>query len=407
MIRKWLSLALVLMLAIGSASAAGYDLCLQAEKSDILSEGALRGLSQWLDKARLTLWTEENPQAAVYYGDTLLLAADEQLLTDGKTAVAGEQKTCDIGSLPAKMTEQMRSLAALAAKYEKSAQATAELGNIVKAKKQLSYALTADQWAEIWPKVAEVLGEWVSDLKIESKGTLRRYFASDGSEIGGYFYAEKVRIAENDVRQVRLEYGYDAEKGLYLAFRCPNARETRNIRITMTVKISDRDGKKTRSISADVRRWQDGDQDVILLEGSVKEQKGAVTGKTTLDYTRKRDGKSLKQSLTASHDLKKTADGLTGEVSFDWKYGGRRALSGKVTAGRSERTKISMPAAGGDESSLQRGLTQRLLRTLQNISDEDRLELIYYLNRSAYLTGEEKEIYITYDPEFTVTEEHP
>ena len=407
MIGKWISLMLALLLATGSASAACYDIRLQPEKSDVLSAGALRGLSQWLENGCLTLWTEgDGLQAALYYGDELLLGADAQHLTDGKTKVAYEPAAPAASSLPAKLTEKLQALAALVPEYEKSAQAAAELGNVVKAKRQLSYALSAEEWMALWPQVTEILGDRVAGVKLESKGTLRRYFASDGSELGGYFYAEKVRIAENDVRQVRLEYGYAPDKGLYLAFRCPNAKETRNIRITATVKISDRDGKKTQNVSFDIRRWHDGDQDVILLEGSVKEQKGAVTGKVTLDYTCRRSGKTQKQSLTATHDLTR-ADALAGEVAFDWKYGGMRMLSGKIKVAPAEKAALSMPSAYGDERSLAQTLTRKLLFMLQDVSDEDKLQLIYYLNRGAYLTGEEKEIHITYDPEFTVTEEQP
>ena len=66
MIGKWISLILALLLATGSASAACYDIRLQPEKSDILSAGALRGLSQWLENGCLTLWTEgDDPQAAL------------------------------------------------------------------------------------------------------------------------------------------------------------------------------------------------------------------------------------------------------------------------------------------------------------------------------------------------------
>jgi len=405
MIKKWISFALTLLLLTGSACAAGYDVRLQAEKSDILSEGALRALSGWLNGACLTVHTEESPQTAIYHGDRLLLAASENLLTDGEIAVAYEQRDADFALVPAKLTERLQALAALVPEYEKSAQATAELGNVVNAKRQLSYELSAEEWTALWPQVTDILGEWVSGMKLESKGTLRRYFASDGSEIGGYFYAEKVRIAENDVRQVRLEYGFVPGKGLYLAFRCPNAKETRNIRITMTVKNSDRDGKKTQSVSADIRRWHDGDQDVILLEGSIKEQKGAVTGKATLDYTRKRDGKTLKQALKATHDLVKNEGAVTGEVAIEWKYDGLKALTGKITVAPTEKAAIPMPAEAGEEAALQRSLVYNLLYTMQEIADEDRLELIYYLNRGAYLTGDEKEVYITYDPEFTVTEE--
>ena len=49
-------------------------------------------------------------------------------------------------------------------------------------------------------------------------------------------------------------------------------------------------------------------------------------------------------------------------------------------------------------------LTKLLYDTLLDLPDSERLELLYYLNRPLYLTGDQKEISIMYDPEFTVTE---
>jgi len=50
-------------------------------------------------------------------------------------------------------------------------------------------------------------------------------------------------------------------------------------------------------------------------------------------------------------------------------------------------------------------LALALLESLQDIPDEDRLQFLYYLNRPAYLTGDEKAVELQYDPQFSVTEE--
>ena len=267
----------------------------------------------------------------------------------------------------------------------------------------MSYALSAEAWQAIWPEVCAVLGEELAAYTIESKGTFRRYFASDGSEIGAYFYAEKVRFAADDVRTVRLEYGCSAEKGLYLAFRCPNAAETRNLRITVTIMRSVREGKVTHTISCDVRRKADSAQDTVLVEGSVKEEKGRLSGKTTLNYTRKRGSESVKHTLALKADL--AASPVEGIVEFGYDRAGKTVLDGEMMLGVLPETEMmQMPAVNASQKQLTPALSLSLLETLENIRQEDVFELLYYLDRPSYLEGEETALRIEDDPRFIVTE---
>ena len=222
-------LLLCLFLCSG-AMAQGMEIRLTAEKSEVLSDGALRALTTWLADAYLNVQLQQDAQViALHHGDRLLLSAaanpQAAAIASGETTAKVPPMTADIAQIPAQVTAAAENLGRLLMDYEKSAKATAELGGAVKVKTQLSYALTAEEWAAVWPQVCDILGESLRGISIESKGTLRRYFDQDGKEIGAYFYAEKVRIAENDVREVRLEYGLSGS-GLYLAFRCPNKNET-------------------------------------------------------------------------------------------------------------------------------------------------------------------------------------
>ncbi len=400
MLKRIMALLLGLLL-IGSAQAA-VDVRVTVSESDVLSQGALRALNAWLNKAHLTLQqTEELQQITLYQADEKLLEAssdDERaVLGSGAWTTEIENEPVTLEALPQKALSCAQALGELLKAYEKSANATAELGNVVKAKTQLSYVLSQEEWAQVWPRVCEIIGAPAADMTIESKGTFRRYFAADGSEIGAYFYAEKVRIAEDDVREVRLEYGCQAEKGVYLAFRCPNKNETRNVRISLTAKRTERTDRTSYSVSCDVRRWHDGEQDIVLGEASFKEQENVLSGKATVNYTMKREDGTKKYALTLKPEGNTTA--------FEFSVGGVQALAGEITLSDAEDAAITLPQVNAQPAQVQKEVTLQLLSYLQAMDDGDRMELIYYLNRPAYLTGDEADVYLAYDPEFTVSEE--
>lgn len=400
MIKRIILLLLCLLLTCSAQAAVNVKMTVSG--SDILSDGALRALNAWLEDTCLVLQTADGMQQITLYqaeGKLLEATADGEAsaLTSGEWTANVENDAVMLEELPARARETAQKLGKLLKDYEKSANATAELGNVVKAKTQLSYALTAKEWAAIWSDVCEIIGTQFMDITLESKGTLRRYFASDGSEIGAYFYAEKVRIAEDDAREVRLEYAYQAEKGLYLAFRCPNKSETRNLRISLTAKRTERTDRISYSVSCDVRRKCDGDQDTALIEASLKEQENVLSGKATVNYSMKRGDKTQKYALTV-----KPAGNI---VAFEMTANSLKALAGEITFGSAEDTSIIRPEANAEIAQVYRETALRMLSYLQETDEHDRLELIYYLNRPAYLTGDEADIYLTYDPEFTVSEE--
>ena len=386
------------------AAAQGMDIRLTAEMSEVLSDGALRALTTWLADAYLNVQMQQDAQEiALHHGDRLLLsaAANPQgaAVTAGEITAKAQPMTVDIAQLPAQATAAAESLGQLLKVYEKSAKATAELGGAVKAKTQLSYTLQAAEWAAVWPQVCDILGESLRGISLESKGTLRRYFDQDGKEVGAYFYAEKVRIAENDVREVRLEYGL-SDSGLYLAFRCPNKNETRNVRISITAKRTERSDRISYSLSGDVRVKNEDTQDTVTAEASLKDVQGTVSGKITANLSLRRDGKTRKYAL----EIKPEVTSASGSVAYAVDAGGQRVLEGKLMLEETAEKTVSLPEINGDETQVAVQLTRLLYDTLLDLPDSERLELMYYLNRSIFLTGDQKDISIMYDPEFTVTE---
>ncbi len=408
MIKRIIALLLALCCWQGGALADGVQLRFTMEESEVLSEGALRALGQWLEQAYLVLDTAQDKQlSALYYDDAPLIvaAADAQsaVLTAEGLTVPVERTDFSLQEIISQALDKAQMLGQALSVYEKSAKATAELGGVVKAKTQLSYALSKEQWAEIWPQVCDILGERFAAYTMESKGTLRRYFDAEGSEIGAYFYAEKVRVGENDVREVRLEYGYQQAKGLYLSFRCPNKNETRNTRILLTAKRTERTDRISYAVNGDIRLKHAAGQDTLLIESTLKEQEGVFSGKATLNYTQKRGEQSVKHALTIKPEV--ALGSLLGVIKIAYDRAGQNVATGTLALSAAQAGEISIPAVNASQEQLTEALARRLVYSLLDIAPEDRLELMYYLNRSLFLTGDEKEIYLMYDPEFMVMEE--
>ena len=265
-IRRVLALLLMSILCVSAALGEGVQVSFSAQESDYLSAGALRALNQVLADITLVL-TQENDGAgiALLDGENEILRMQSQagralLTADGCTAEQPLAYIREQGVYGA-VLQAGQTVGQLLSGWETTGKATAELGNAGNPKTQAVYVLTGEEWATVWTDVCAVLlpvlqntvqnPTWLEraeaflrGLTIEGKGTLRRYFAADGTEMGAYFYAAQVRFAENDVREVRLEYGYTQEKGFYLTFRCPNKKETRNLRISVKGKVSTRSERR-------------------------------------------------------------------------------------------------------------------------------------------------------------------
>lgn len=408
MIKRIIALCLLLCLCFpAGALADGWEIHLTPLGSEVLSDGAQRALAQWLDKAHLTVQASgDMQQAALYYDGNMLLSAagggSTGTLTAGEYTAPIALESFDPSAAWTDVLAGTQKLGETLKAYEKSAKATAELGGAVKAKTQLSYALSLDQWAEVWPAVA-ALDERLAGCTLESKATLRRYFDAEGCEIGAYFYAEKLRIAEDDVREVRLEYAFQPDGGLYISFRCPNKNETRNLRISLTLKRTERTDRISYSVNGDIRYKHAEGQDTLLIEGALKETEGIFSGKATLTYTKKRGETSVKHVLILQPEL--TLASATGTLNFDYTRAGLQLLAGEIALIAAERTDILLPEVNATEVQVTERLAYDLMLSLMDTDRKDQLELMYYLNRAVFLTGDEKSVRMLYDPEFVVTEE--
>ena len=230
-------LALLLSLFL-SLPAGGLRLTLTAEKSDLLSAGALSGLQSFLSGMALTFAADG---AEVTYGDELLLAARPGFLfTDDLSAPQPVEAVPDLDALWEVLEP-----------WKTEKEETADLQEAGKVRSQAVYILTAEDWAALgFPG------------KIAEKATFKRYFDGNGQPMGAYFYTASLQT-EEQAREVRLEYGYQPDRGLYLAFRCPDSRGDDDTRLTLRARNSG--GQWT--INSEMRLVRNGETGTLTVSG--------------------------------------------------------------------------------------------------------------------------------------------
>ena len=422
--RKLTALLLACFICMSSACGAGVRVTLNAPASDILPEGAMRALETVFSSLSLTLqMQEETACVTVWDGDNALLQAQS---ADGNAYLGTDKASAPLPygvrweKIPEALPLVVRQLGEMLSGWEKTGASGVDLKNAGKPKTQSAYALTGEEWAALWPEVCGVLlpavrlclpddaqyaraETYLRSFVIRGKGTLRRYFAAGGTEMGAYFYAAKAG-AENDLREIRLEYGFVPDKGFYLAFRCPNEKETRNVRISMQGKTTVRNARTTQTISADVRISQDGEGDTYLLESTLHHENDQLTGKATLNMTHKRAGKTTKRTLTVEPKLSLKQDLVEGTAEFSIVTSGKTLLSGEISVTPCADGIPQLPPEG-DRQEILNQLPYTILRLLRRAENSDMQQLLHYLARGNFLSGETTTLAYTERPDGLYKEE--
>ena len=332
----------------------------RVDSSRLLSDGALAGLNTLLAGTQLIL------SPAGYD----LLWEDQPLLwtRDGVIASGDVCAPLDMQTVHGTALEKAQALGALLAEWETEKQDSVDLQEAGTARTYLRYVLGEDGWSRMWPRAAALLGlsEWAG-AAITGKATLRRYFNRDGQEIGAYFYAEKLRL--NDVtREVRLEYGYQPEKGLYLSFRCPAAKEQDNVRISLHMKRSG-------------EGW--------TVNGELRDTNGAYTakgktdGRFTLTASLKQNGKTLSSGLTLQM--------AEGSAAFDCQNNKTTVLTGTVYWARADLPERNPPAASGTVDDVADAMARPLLLALRQAAPDSWQQILHALSPTAWIDAQKED----------------
>lgn len=368
--RRFLCILLILLLPY-AALGEGISLSFTAEGSNLWPDGTADALRTLL--CGMTLTVSDTGE------DTVCLLA-----RDGQTWLSLASGT------PRVTLERMLTLSAdlgtLLSDYEREEHRSIEMGEVMTSTQQLTYALTREEWQEKQPEaialIAAVFPEFdLSDFEITGeKATFKRYFARDGQEIGAYFYAAQAQVAPDDIREIRLEWGCRAEKGLYLAFRCPGQGkgEERNLKISFSARIS-----KQTSWSCEIRRVSGDAQHIFSAEGRYTDD--FTDGKSSASYQRKNGKQSVKYTLDLKPDGSQTS-------AYTVKRSGKLLLSG--TFSWAEASLPDVFEAQSDPSVL----AHLLVQTLVNEDPENAQALLQALCASEYLSGDTTQLRVTEQP---------
>ena len=249
--KRLLCIVLILLLLPGMALGEGVALSFTAQDSKLCPQGAAEALNTLLDGMTLTVDdTGADMRCQLARGDQAWLS-----LSSSAPRITLER-----------MLSLSQSLGALLADFEREEHRSIEMGDVLTSPLQLTYALTREEWQEKWPDVLALIADVfpaydLSGFDITSdKATFKRYFARDGQEIGAYFYAGSARVAPEDIREIRLEWGCRADKALYLAFRSPSQGkgETRNFRIAFSARIAKQMPRKNQACGVNIALYLRG-----------------------------------------------------------------------------------------------------------------------------------------------------
>ena len=354
---RFLSLLLVLLMAAPSSA---LRLTATIGDSELLSDGALSALSVLSDGAGLTL-----------SADGFDLDKNGELLLRARADDEGGVVACGDAAAPfdipaageTDVWTAMEELGVLLSPWEKRREENVDLQEAGSARETCTYALTGEEWESVWPQVTEILcrvtpsARMLSTAQISGKGTFKRYFAKDGTAVGGYFYTAEMTV--NDVkREVRLEFGRQAGKGLYVAFRCPNAKNTSNVRLVLHAQ--EHTGGWTLN----------GDLRVTGSESAHYTAEGRTDGKLKLGWTAPFLGKATAYTLTLKNEESRS--------EFSLQRGTKILLTGKVCMEKADLPEIEL-TANTDEYAAAKALSERIISLLISEQPENGMQLIHYL----------------------------
>ena len=335
-------LALLLSLFL-SLPTGGVRLTLTAEKSDLLPAGALSGMQSVLSGLALTL---SAAGCDVTYGDELLLAARPGALFTADTAA----------SLPMETPPDLDALWEILEPWRTEVGETADLQEAGKARSQAVYVLSAEDWQALG--MAGTIAE---------KATFKRYFDANGQILGGYFYTAALRLGD-ETREVRLQYGYQPEKGLYLAFRCPDEGQKNNLRISLH-------GRRTAdgwTLEGELRRVTGGQTTVYAI-------KGKTEGKLTLTSSEKVNGRTVKHTLSLNMGA--------GTAEYRLTKGENLQLAGRAAWEAAELPRRDIPENTGEIAD---SLAARLMAILRDAAPENWQQVLHALAAEALIDAQKK-----------------
>lgn len=338
--------------------AGGVRASLTAEKTGLLSAEALAGLNSLLSDTAVIL----SPAGCD------VLWREEELAGARPGAIYCREAAAAV-DMPG--TADLSALWALLEPWKAEKQETVDLQEAGSARSQCIYVLQSEDWLAIRAGLAQCLAlPELADTEVPGKATVKQYFDREGRELGAYFYTSELRLGE-DAREVRLEYGFRAEKGLYLAFRCPDAGEKNNLRISLHAR-------KTGAgwtLTGELRETAQG-------QTATWSVKGKTDGKLTLSREAREGRKTVRRALTLQMGAEAAEYSLTRD--------GTLLISGRASWQAAELPARELPDTLGTMADVTEALAARLADVLRASAPESWQQLMHYLAAGALLDAQQK-----------------
>ncbi|MBQ9197223.1 MAG: hypothetical protein IJ157_08265 [Clostridia bacterium] len=350
-----LLLSLILPLSGGAMGFTAF-----VESSEFFSVAALDGMNSLLAESGLILLSEGYD---LTLGRELLLWARDGVMASGSAAAMLESIAMEGSAL-----DMAATLGEALAEFEAERQDAVDLQEAGTARKYLRYVVDDEAWMENREQLATLLRlPALARSEIAGKATFRRYFDREGQEFGAYFYTEKL-LLDGVTREVRLEYGFQPQKGLYLAFRCPDSKGKTNTRISAHAKWNG----EGWTVSGEVR----------AADGTYTAQ-GKTNSSLTLNASRKEGGVTRTHSLTL----------WPGDSAADFEYVNDKTLilTGTVYYAPAELAEREMPATIGAIEDVSAALTKPLLRVLRQAAPDSWQQILHGLSSSVWIDAQKEE----------------
>ena len=412
-----------------------------AEAWNPLSKASLAQVNEWLTGLSLTLNMGASEQAALSMNGESLLQVGVQRLSgytlttfapsggayltspdapDALSLLAGEGVSLpDPAGFPGAYVKLAPGL------YEKLASHTAP-----KAAKQVTsiknstastanevYTFSGDELNEFWPRVLDTLlpalenaleaspdlysqaEALLEELTFSGECKFKRFLSKDGEDMGLQFTGQAAR--GEDKRKVTLFYGFTPNKGGYLSFSLPAVKGKNNLKLTVAVAMTQKNGVNTFSVESAYTCTLDGKTVSATLDGSLKntvrEESEKWTGKVTLTRTENK----VKTTWTLFPDWTWTDEGMTGSAAVQQKTGNTVKLKATVNVAVTDYQPFALPSAASAKDlralTLERArtavqaelapLTLALGRLIAPLSEKERDTLLHDLRTDAWMNG--------------------
>ncbi len=319
----------------------------------------------------------------------------------------------------------------------RTVKSSTSIKNVGTSSQYVEYKLTDEQMNGVWqslldaalpffdaallsaPAVAPQARAFLSALTFSGECRFKRMQNKAGEDIGLQFTARAA--SGEDARKVTVFGGYKEGAGLYMSFALPAVKGKNNMKLTVSVKLTEK--KTTNTLAAEVAYTNalNGVTEEASLSATLKNNltNGEnITGKITL--TAKRDGVKTAWTIEPSLAAATGDDRWTGTAAFQRKTGGALDLKGTLT--------LSCGAAAGDDDITEKingtldltGMTDeaaatalagekaiflsRFVRLIAALPEAERTLLTHELRTDAWMTAPSVSTDAAPDP-YRVTEE--